>query len=230
MRWAERVYRALLRIYPAEFRDEYGREMTQAFRDRLHDERPPRVWADTLRDLVLTAPREQCHVLINDLRYAARMMRKAPAFTISVVVTVALGIAANTAIFSVVNGVLLKPLPFVAPDRLFQVAEKNDTLHLPRFGASVLNYLSWRERTQTFDQLGAIGFGTFNLSGAGEPEQLTGSRISPSVLPILGLAPIAGRGFLDGEDAPGSRAGRDDQRRLVEAPIRIRSLAFLAGA
>ena len=84
MRWPERVYRALLRIYPAEFRDEYGREMTQTFRDRLHDERPPRVWFDIIHDLVLTAPKEQWQVLINDLRYAARMMRKMPTFTIAV--------------------------------------------------------------------------------------------------------------------------------------------------
>ena len=204
MRWPERVYRVLLRCYPAEFRDEYASEMTQAFRDRLRDDRAPGMWLGLVTDLALSAPKEQYHVLLNDLRYAVRMMRKAPAFTAAVVLTVALGIAANTAIFSVVNTVLLRPLPYASPDRLLQLAEKNDTLHLPRFGASVLNYLSWREQVRTFQQLGAIGFANFNLSGNGEPEQFIGGRLSPSVLPILGITPLAGRGFREGEDAPGA--------------------------
>ena len=111
---------------------------------------------------------------------------------------------ANTAIFSVVNSVLIRPLPFDEPERLAQVAEKNDKLHVANFGASVLNYLSWKEQTQTFEELGAIGAGSFNLSGLGEPEQFTGARISPSVMPILGIRPILGRGFDQGEDKPGA--------------------------
>src|ERR1051325_4207191 len=104
----------------------------------------------------------------NDIRYALRMMRKSPVFTIAVVLTVALGIAANTSIFSVVNAVMLRPLPFAEPNRLVQVAEKNDKLNLANFGSSVLNYISWRERQQSFSELAAIGFGTFTLTGGGE--------------------------------------------------------------
>jgi putative ABC transport system permease protein len=143
-------------------------------------------------------------MLSKDLRYAFRMMRRAPIFTASVVLTVALAIAANTAIFSVVNAVMLRPLPFRDPDRLVQVAEKNDKLNLANFGASVLNFVSWREQTQTFDELAAIGSGTFTLTGVGEPEQLSGNRISPALLRVLGINPVAGRGFIDDEEKPNS--------------------------
>ncbi len=142
---------------------------------------------------------------LTDIRYALRLMRKAPVFAVSVILTVAIGIGATTAMFTVVNAVMLRPLPFADPERLMQVAEKNDRLHLPVFGASVLNYLSWKEQTGTFAELGAIGFGSYAVSGRGDPEQYAGSRISPSVMRILGLAPVAGRAFVDGEDEPRAR-------------------------
>src|SRR5919108_748548 len=102
---------------------------------------------------------------MSDLKYALRMISKTPVFTVVVVLTVALAIAANTAIFSFVNAVLLRPLPFREPGRLVQVAEKNDKLNLPNFGASVLNFLSWREQTQAVEGIAAIGFSTNTLSG-----------------------------------------------------------------
>ncbi len=145
-------------------------------------------------------------MLLTDLRYALRMIRKTPLFTVVVVFTVALAIAANTAIFSFVNAVLLRPLPFREPGRLVQVAEKNDKLNLPNFGASVLNFLSWREQTQGLDGIAAMGFSTITLSGGGEPEQLPGNRLSPALMPVLGLAPIAGRSFTEDEEKPGSPA------------------------
>src|SRR5262245_54118863 len=138
--------------------------------------------------------------MLHDLRHALRLLRKTPLLTATIVVTIALGTGAATTVFSVVNRVMLRPLPFADPDRLMWVAERNDTLHLDTFSASVLNYLSWKAQTQTFEALGAIGFASFNLTGAhAEPEQLTGSTITPSVFPILGLRPAAGRAFLDGE-------------------------------
>jgi putative ABC transport system permease protein len=143
-------------------------------------------------------------MLWNDLRYTARMLRKSPLFTLAVVLTVALGIGANTAIFSVVNAVMLRPLPFDHPDRLVWIAEKNDKLNLPQFSASVLNYLSWKERSRTFDPLGAFGFATFNLTGAGDPEQLTGGTLTPSLFGMLGIKPVLGRSFTNDEDRPSS--------------------------
>src|SRR5207302_1655446 len=134
------------------------------------------------------------------------MMRRSPVFTAAVVLTVALAIAANTAIFSVVNAVLVRPLPFGDPDRLMQVSERNDRLNIPSFGVSALNFLSWREEAKSFEGLAAVGFGTFTLSSGGEPEQVPGNRISAALLPVLGLTPIAGRTFTAAEGKPGGPA------------------------
>jgi putative ABC transport system permease protein len=142
--------------------------------------------------------------MLNDLRYAARMLWKSPLVTLAIVLTVALGIGANTAIFSVVNAVMLRPLPYEQPDRLVWVAERNDKLNLPTFAASVLNYLSWKEQQSTFSQLGAVGFANFNLTGQGEPEQFGGGTLTPSLFPLLGIKPVLGRAFAEGEDRPGS--------------------------
>jgi putative ABC transport system permease protein len=143
-------------------------------------------------------------MLLNDLRYTVRMLRKSPLFTLAVVGTVALAIGANTAIFSVVNAVMLRPLPYEKPDRLVWIAEKNDKLNLPTFAASVLNYLSWKEQSRTFEPMGAFGFATFNLTGLGDPEQLTGGTVTPSLFPLLGIKPLLGRAFGADEDRPGS--------------------------
>ena len=143
-------------------------------------------------------------MLLSDLRYAARILRKSPLFTLAVVLTLALGIGANTAIFSIVNAVLLRPLPYRDPGRLVWVAERNDRLGLPTFAASVLNYLSWKELSRTFEPIGAFGFATFNLTGEGEPEQFSGGTITPSIFPLLGIQPVVGRSFQEGEDHPGS--------------------------
>ena len=143
-------------------------------------------------------------LLRNDISYAVRMMRRTPLFTAAVILTVMLAIAANTTIFSVVNAVMLRPLPFKEPNRIMQVAEKNDKLKLPSFGASVLNFLSWREQTQAFGELAAVAFSNYTLSGTGEPEQLTGNRISPALTRVLGISPVAGRAFTDDEEKPGA--------------------------
>lgn len=140
--------------------------------------------------------------MLKDIRYAFRTLCQTPLFTVAVVLTVALAIAANTTMFSVVNAVLLKPLPFQEPGRIVQVAEKNDKLNLPSFGSSVLNFLSWREQTKTFEELAAIGSSNYTLTGSGEPEQLSGNRISPALTRVLGIPPVAGRAFTDDEEKP----------------------------
>jgi putative ABC transport system permease protein len=143
-------------------------------------------------------------MFLSDIRYAGRMLHKTPVFTVAAVLTLALGIGANTAIFTVVNAVLLRPLPFSEPDRLVRIFEKNDKLNLPTFSSSVLNYLSWKEQARTIERMGIIGFTSFNLTGGGEPEQFNGSPISPSLLPLLGIQPLLGRSFRAEEEKPGS--------------------------
>src|SRR5579864_5389448 len=142
--------------------------------------------------------------LIQDIRYAGRKMLRTPLFTVAVVLMVALAIAANTSIFSFVNAELIRPTPFREPNRIVQVAEKNDKLNLPSFGASVLNFLSWREQQHSFEEIAAVGFNTYTLTGSGEPEQVYGNLISPALTRVLGVSPIAGRAFADDEEKPGA--------------------------
>jgi len=140
----------------------------------------------------------------NDIRYAVRLMHRNPVFTATIVLTVMLAIGANTAIFSVVYSVLLRPLPYAESNRVVQVAEKNDKLNIPNFGASVLNFVSWREQSNTFEALAAVGSANYTLTGNSEPEQLSGNRISPALTKVLGIAPIVGRGFTEDEEKPGN--------------------------
>src|SRR5436305_3059714 len=144
--------------------------------------------------------------VFQDIRYAGRMMARTPMFTAAVVLTVALAIAANTSIFSFVDAVMIRPMPFRDPGRLVQIAEKNDKLNLPNFGASVLNFISWREQQHAFQEIAAIGFATYTLTGTGDPEQLSGNPISPAFTRVLGIAPLAGRAFTDDEEKPGAAA------------------------
>jgi hypothetical protein len=142
----------------------------------------------------------------SDICYAFRMMKRTPLFTAAVVLTVAIAIAANATIFTVVNAVLIRSLPYSQPDRILQVAEKNDKLNLPVFGASVLNFLSWREQQQAFEQIAGVGYATFTLTGNGEPEQLSGNRISPALDQVLGTRPLLGRTLTPDEEKPGGAA------------------------
>ena len=122
------------------------------------------------------------------------------------ILIVALAIVASASIFSIVNSVLLKPLPFRDPAALVQVAEKNDKLKLPVFGSSVLNFVSWREQSHSFEDLAGVGYTSYTLTGSGEPEQFSGNTISPALIRVLGTPPLAGRGFSDDEEKPGSPA------------------------
>lgn len=113
--------------------------------------------------------------LLQDIRFGARMLLKKPGFTLIAVITLALGIGANTAIFSVVNSVLLRPLPYEAPDRLVYVYDSNPTAGFPRFSSSPPNFADWRRQQQSFEYLAAFLGWNFNFTGRGEPERLLGA-------------------------------------------------------
>ena len=142
--------------------------------------------------------------LLHDLRYAARTQLKNPAFTIVAVIALALGIGANTAIFSVVNTVLLRPLPYKDPDRLVMVWEDATKAGFPRDVPTNANFIDWRDQNQVFEGMAAISFDNFNLTGAGDPERLDGRRVSASLFQLLGVDPQIGRVFTAAEDQPGS--------------------------
>jgi putative ABC transport system permease protein len=139
-----------------------------------------------------------------DLRYAARLLLSKPGFTAVAVLTLALGVGANTAIFSIVNAVLLRPLPFKEPDRLVLVRENFPRLYGPAVNLSGAEFLDYRDGNTVFSQ--TAGFTDFkvNLTGRGEPQRVQAARVSASFFPTLGVAPALGRSFSAEEDQPGS--------------------------
>ena len=141
---------------------------------------------------------------LHDLRYAIRQQRKNPAFTIVAVITLALGIGANTAIFSVVNTILLQPLPYKDPERLVLVWEENAKQGYPTDTPTAANFGDWRDQNQLFEGMAAMAPDSFNLTGSGDPERLEGRRVSASFFPLLGVDPHIGRAFTAAEDQPNS--------------------------
>ncbi len=138
-----------------------------------------------------------------DLRFAWRSLWKNPALTAIAVAALALGIGANTAIFSVVYGVLLRPLPFPEPDRVIRLIDTNPSANLPRFSTAPPDFADWRAENQVFSQLAAVTRDNLNLTGDGEPERLQGARVSGDFFAVLGTKPLLGRPLLPAEDIPG---------------------------
>ncbi len=144
--------------------------------------------------------------LIQDFRYAVRQLRKSPGFTAVAVVTLALGIGANTAIFSVVNGALLRPLAFREPDRLVHVWHTPPAKSFPgmtKFAVSAANYLDWQSQNQVFENMAIYTYSGFTLTGGEKPEQIDAGAVSSSFFETLGVQPMLGRVFLPQEDQPG---------------------------
>jgi putative ABC transport system permease protein len=144
--------------------------------------------------------------LVQDLRYSLRVLLKSPGFAAVAVIVLALGIGANTAIFSVVNAVLLRPLPYQDPGKLVQVWHVPPPKSFPgitRFAVSAANYLDWRDQNHVFEQLAIYSYATLNLSGRGQPESLTSGVVSSNFFSVLQVRPLLGRAFDPGEDQPG---------------------------
>jgi len=138
-----------------------------------------------------------------DLRYGARMVRKQPAFSVIAVLALALGIGANSAIFSVVNALLLRPPPFKNASRLVYVWETNPKIGLDRAIVSPPDFADWREQNEVFEHISAFRTWFYRLSSGGDPEQVWGVRTSASFFELLGVEPLVGRAFLHEEEQPG---------------------------
>src|SRR5712691_1073536 len=142
------------------------------------------------------------HTIWQDIRFAVRMLAKNWSVTAIIVVVLALGIGANTAIFSVVNAALLRPLPYTDPDRLVRLSE--DSPQVPQMSISYPNFLDWRQQNKVFERIAAMQFRSLNLTGKDEPERLAGRGVSAEFFDVLGVKPALGRSFAAEEDRPGA--------------------------
>src|SRR5262245_50434783 len=229
------LYRAILRLCPSDVRAEYADEMEAAFRQSLEIERARRgvigralACAHGMLDALFFAlsarfgpeyqpltdaevpPQRRRPIVANqDVRATMRLMRKQPIFTAAVLVMLALGIGATTAIFSVVYGVLLKPLPFPNPERIVQIYGAIPSRSLSQVALTEANFWDLRDFNRAFDELGVLRSGSFTLTGFDQPERLNGATVSVGFFRALGVRPAAGRLFDPGEDdigAPRTRA------------------------
>jgi putative ABC transport system permease protein len=232
-RFSKRLYRLFLLAFPARFRVRFGTDMERDFIDLLdassrHGFLRGRLksWYRVIVDLTTSVPREHVrnwqerrriqtpHLkkkvqpvaeLVADIRYALRGLRKNPGFMAGAVITLALGIGANTAIFSLVDTVLLQPLPYDEPDRLVMVWEHNLRLGMERDSVGAANYADWRDRNKCFEQTAAFSVGSTTLTAVDTaPERLRASRITPSFFSVLRLKPSLGRVFHPEEAVPGN--------------------------
>jgi putative ABC transport system permease protein len=132
------------------------------------------------------------------------MMGKRPGFAVIAVITLALGIGANSAIFTVINAVVLRPLPYPDPDKIVILSENNFSKGWSQFSVAPANFLDWRDQNKACAEISAFRGRSFNLTGRGEPERLTGASVSANLFRLLGATPSIGRTFLDEEDSPGT--------------------------
>ena len=233
-RRAARVYRLCLIAFPKAFRDRYGKELVRAWHDESQHAYRLRgwngmaaAWVRMFAGLALSGPRERwqygfrrrragkrpglgiggiVHTLLQDIRYGFRSLRKAPAFTAAAIVTLGLGIGANTAIFSVVNGVVLRPLPYGDPDGLMwmSMAFRGHDGHVREFVASEPEYMELRQAVSVTEDVAGFWTGRVNLGGVDDPQRVTSAAVSANFLNVLRVGPAMGRGFAPGEDRPGT--------------------------
>ena len=147
---------------------------------------------------------------LHDLRYAVRVLLKHPGFALATILVLALGIGANTAIFSVVNAVLLRPLPFPQPDRLVHIwhtPPKKSFPGMDRFSVSAANYFDWQAQNHVFERTSIYSFGNFTLTGSGQPESVAAGQVSPEFFSVLQAKPMLGRIFSPGD----TQAGNDNE-------------------
>ena len=141
----------------------------------------------------------------NDLKHGCRVLAKTPGFALSAIVVLALGIGANTAIFGIVNGVLLRPLPFGEPDRLVQLWHTPPQKEFPgvsRFALSAANYLDWEAQNTVFSSSAVYRYWQFRLTGAGDPQILRAARVEPTFFSVLATRPLLGRAIDPSDDVP----------------------------
>ena len=203
-RWARAWFGAVLRLYPASYRDEYGKEMTLVLVDRLRGEHNPAARAVVLVNAtvsVLTdAPRQHALVLAQDLRLALRLIRRERGFAAVAIGTVAIGIALSTAVFSVGKSMLVDALPYHEAERATMVWVTNPRQGFDRDFTSYPRLLAWRERSQLIETFAGYAFRQAVVTGIGDPEQLRVVTATPQFFDVLHADPVAGRVFAATEE------------------------------
>ena len=204
----DRIFKALMRVMPAEFRGDFERDLTATFRAERAEQRSSlgltRLWLATIADVVRTAPGEHLDILRRDLAYARRMLVRRPALTVTALVTLALGIGANTAIFSVVNGVLFAALPYPDADRLVLVEEQRGDRDPGTTGYYSFDTL--RAENASFASIAAFAGGSAVFGGDGkDAERVPAARVTWDYFNTLGLRLALGRDFEPDEDHPDRR-------------------------
>jgi len=209
--FADRAFRLLLRIFPAEFRGDYGREMEAVFREQRRETAGQkaglfRLWGETIVGIFRTAPGEHIEMFRQDGGFALRMMGKNKGFTALVVCILALGIGANTAIFSVINGVLLRPLPYTDGSRLVKLTQYEHKREIEKISYSPQEVMDYRSRSRLLEQVVEYHSMVFDLIGQGEPHRVTTGVVSANFFQVLGVKPAAGRDFVAADEAMGAPA------------------------
>jgi putative ABC transport system permease protein len=203
---AERVYRWLLRLYPRDFREEYGEEMTLLFRDRAKDGALA-LWIQVFGDLMLHAPREHWNSVTQDLRYSLRQVRRNPGFSIVVVTTLALGIGGTTAVFSLLQAVLLAPLPYERPGQLVRFYQQEPDKPATRHYLTGAHFSQLREHAASFEAITALanyGEDGRDLVKDGRAQRLRVLGVTSDYFQTLRAGAILGPGF-DRRDEIGNR-------------------------
>ena len=200
MKRSEWIYRRLLHLYPRDFRDEYGEEMSLLFRSRT-SEGAVRLWLQVLTDLLFHAPHEHWISVKQDLRYAIRTLLHERTFAATVIATLALGIGANAVIFSAVDAVLLRDAPVTNPDTLVDVYTTSGSTLYSR--SSYPDYFDLRD-SGTFGSVAAYTEVSITLDANGQPEPLAGQLVSGNYFNVLGVRIPLGRGFTADDDRPGA--------------------------
>ena len=208
---SKRMFRALLRLLPADFRSDYGRDMEHVFEDQSREARDKggsagvaRVWWETLTGIFTTAPREHWEMLRQDSGYAVRTMRKNLGFTMLAILTLALGIGVNTAIFSVVHGVLLRPLPYPQGQQLVFIRQQAQKEGIEDMGFSVHEIQDYREQNKTLSGLVEYHAMSFILYGHGDPDRVLTAVVSANYFDLFQITPVLGRTFVPNDDTIGA--------------------------
>ena len=226
------LFRALLRLYPAAFRRTYAEDMQRLFLERLQEQRGPvrrlAFWTRTAANVIATGIAERwagrCAVRsgtrdaegglmfgwLQDARYAVRLLRRQRSFSMFVILTLAIGIGANSAVFSVVNGVLLKPLPFEGSDRLVAIWGRFDPesgFDFPQFVLSNPEYMDYRDHSRALSEMAAFATRSITIgTSGGDPERVPSAAVTSSFFPLLRIQPALGRAFTAEEDRPSGAA------------------------